>query len=377
MGGKKITIKDIARLTNVSQTTVSLVMNNKRGVGKETRQRVLSVAKAMNYTPNILARSLVTNRSNSIAFIITTMKNSVFDDIASGIENVMRQRGFLISIMTTNADEVQESNVIDAIGAHGFDGVITAATLLDNQNHQKLSNLGIPVIWLLRRHFDLGDDEEYAIINSVKSGYLAAEHLIRLGHKRIGIINGPDNTSTAIERFEGTINAFKDYNISLSKDLVFQGNYLRESGYNTTLRLLELDPGKRPTAICAGNDDMVLGAFDAIVDKGLSVPEDIALLGAGNVDATTFRMMNISTVSQQNMELGKLSAQRLADKIEKKRGLTKPFHLVLQPELIIRDSCGFSLKKKYLLEKVRRPFYEYADVSPNMIFRLGPRFTET
>ena len=339
-------------MTKVSSATVSLVINHKPGVGKDTRERVLGVARALNFTPNILARSLVTQRSNSIAMLITTMQNSVFTDIATGVHQILQKRGYLLSIIPTNADEALEANAIESIRARGFDGVITLATLLNNDNSKKLADFGLPVIWVLRRYLNR-DDMDYVGIDNVKGAYLAVEHLIRLRHKRIAVIRGPVNTSTGLERLEGALRAFRDYGLIVSDELIQQGDYLRRSGYDSTLRLLDLDAGRRPTAIFAANDDMAFGALDALIDRGLKVPGDVALVGAGNVEATSFRTLKMTTVSQQNTDMGRRAAKRIVDRIEKKRGVKKKFQVELEPELIVRESCGFYLAKKYLVTQAK------------------------
>lgn len=346
MNDKRITIKDIARLTKVSSATVSLVINNKPGVGKETRERVLSVATALNFTPNIVARSLVTQRSNSIAMMITTLQNSVFSDIAAGVHGMLRDHGYLLSIIPTSADEKLEANEIEAIRARGYDGVITSATLLNNENAKKLASIDLPVVWVLRRYLD-ENAIDYVGTDDVKMAYLATEHLIRLGHRNIGIIKGPPNTSTGLERLDGALKAFQDYGIIVSDDLIQPGDYLRQSGHEAAEKLLRLPSEKKPTAIFAVNDDMAFGAFDALIDMGLSVPADVALVGAGNVEATSFRALKMTTVSQQNTEMGRMAAKRLIDRIENPENLRQPFHVTLEPELIIRESCGFHLVKQY------------------------------
>lgn len=356
MANKRVTIKDIARLTKVSSATVSLVINNKPGVGQETRERVLRVAKALNFTPNIVARSLVTQRSNSIAMLITTLENSVFSDIATGIHETLQQRGYLLSIIPTNADEIVEADGIEAVCARGFDGVITSATLLNNENAKKLMDIDLPVVWVLRRYLD-DVSMDYVGTDNVKMAYLATEHLIRLGHRNIGLIKGPQNTSTGVERLDGAMKAFQDYGMIIPDNLIQPGDYLRQSGYEATENLLRLPPDKRPTAIFAVNDDMACGAFDALIDRGMSVPDDVALVGAGNVEFTSFRALKMTTVSQQNLEMGRLAAKRLIDRIANPEGPHQPFHVTLEPELIVRESCGFHLAGRYSVKKAKNRYF--------------------
>ncbi len=352
MTEKKITLKDIAKLVNLSPSTVSLAINNKPGLRKDTRERILRVAQALNFTPNIAARSLVTQRSNSISLLITTMRDSVFSSIADGANKVLRENGYLLSIMPTEADENLEAREIRAISARGFDGVITCASLLDNDNSKKLAHLGIPVVWVLRRCFN-PFEVDCVGVNNRKGAYIAVEHLLRLGHKKIGIINGPRNTATGTERFEGALQAFKNYRLILSDELIQEGDFLRKSGYEATNMFLRLKVREQPTAIFAANDDMAIGALNALVDSGLRVPKDIALIGFGDIAAASIRLLNITTIAQHPYEMGRLAAKRLVDRIEKKGNYEKPFRVILEPELIIRESCGFNLVKRYTIKKAK------------------------
>jgi LacI family transcriptional regulator len=349
---KNITLKDIAKLVNLSPSTVSLAINNKPGLSKDTRERIRRVAQALNFTPNIAARSLVTQRSNSVSLLITTMKDSVFSSIADGANKVLREKGYLLSIMATEADENLEAREIRAIRARGFDGVITCSSLLDNDNSKKLADLGIPVIWVLRRCFN-PFEVDCVGVNNRKGAYIAVEHLIRLGHKKIGMINGPRNTATGAERLEGALKAFNDYRLILPDELIRAGNFLRKSGYEAANLFLKMKVRAQPTAIFAANDDMAIGALNALVDNGLRVPKDIALVGFGDIAAASIRLLNITTIAQHPYEMGRIAAKRLVECIEKKGNYKKPFRMILEPELIIRESCGFKRVKNYLIKKAK------------------------
>lgn len=343
-----VTIKDVASLAGVSPSTVSLVMNNMPGVHEETRYRVRKIAEVLKYQPNLVARSLVKGRSYAIAMLITSTLNPIFPEMAAGIEEVLRKRGYSLSIISTHGDLKLEATEIEKIRARGIDGIIASDARIDSENLKQLAKSGYPVVSILRRVPGC-DELDFVVVDCTKGSYLAAEHLIRLGHQRIGMINGPTNTSTGLERAEGAIKAFGDYGLSMAADLVQQGDFFQESGYVAMSRFLEFSPARRPTAIFAGNDEMALGAFETIWDAGLRVPGDIALVGFNNVATTALRSIEITTVSQKKREMGRLGAKRLIDKIEKNRGYKKPCNVVLEPQLIIRKSCGFSSSSEYVL----------------------------
>lgn len=343
-----VTIKDIARIAKVSPSTVSLVMNNKPGIHQETRYRVHKIAQALNYRPNLVARSLVKGRSHAIAMLITSTLNPIFPEMAAGMDEVLRKHGYSLSIISTHGNEEVEAFEIDKIRARGIDGIITSDALLHDENVKELVKSGYPVVSILRRVYEC-EELDFVVVDGVKGGYLAAEHLIRLGHTRIGLIKGPLDTSTGMERAEGAIKAFQDYGLPVEDELVHQGDFFKDSGYVGTRQFLMLNPQRRPTAIFAGNDEMALGAFEAIWEAGLKVPQDIALVGFNNVATTALRSIEITTVSQNKQEMGRLGAKRLIDKIEKNRGYKKLCHIVLEPRLVVRKSCGFSAASGYLL----------------------------
>lgn len=344
----EVTIKEVARIAKVSPATVSLVMNNKPGVREETRYRVNKIAEALHYRPNLVARSLVKGRSHTIAFLITSALNPIFPEMADGMEAALRRHGYSLSIISTHGDKKLEAMEIDGIRARGIDGIITSDALIESENLVKLVKSGFPVVSILRRVYGC-QEIDYVIVDGFKGGYLAAEHLIRLGHSRIGIIRGPLTTSTGIERVAGAEKALEDYGLAVRNDLVYQGDYFKESGYLGTKKFLGLNSKRRPTAIYAANDEMALGAFEAAWDSGLKVPDDIALVGFNNVATTALRSIEITTISQSKREIGRLGVQRLINKIERKRGYKKPYQVVLEPRLIVRKSCGFSSSSGYVM----------------------------
>lgn len=349
---KRVTIKDVARVANVSPSTVSFVLNKRPGIPKETRYRVLRVARELNYTPNLVARSLVKGQSNTVAMMITNMRNPIFPEISHGVEEILRKNNYILNIMSTYDDPELEAKEIETTRARGVDGILMSAALIDSENIKSLVEAGFPIVSVLRRVYNC-DNLDYVNVDNVKGGYLAAEHLIRLGHKRIGIIKGPLKNSTAIERFQGSSQAFKDYGLSLIDDLMHEGDYFKMSGYIAANELLHIPKNKRPTAIFVSNDDMALGALEAVMDMGLKIPEDVALVGFNDVETAALPSIALTTISLNAYEMGRLGAQRLIDKIEEKRGYKKKFQVVLEPELIIRKSCGFS-SSKYSIKKNRK-----------------------
>jgi LacI family transcriptional regulator len=296
----------------------------------------------------MVARTLVKRRSASVVLLVQSLLAQVCAEIAAAIEGVSRRRGYSLYVVTTMNDAKLERNEIESSLARGVDGIVTAATLATSHRLIELAQGGFPVVFVLRRPFG-SSDLDYVVVNDVKGGYLAAEHLIRLGHRRIGLIRGPANTSTGIERFEGAMRAFGDYGVPALDDLMNAGDYFAASGYQAASRMLHLPKGRRPTALFAFNDDMAIGAMECALQQGMRVPEDLAIVGFDNSETTRLRPIQITTISQEAYEMGQMGIRRLLQKIEKKRGCGRPYQKVLDPTLIIRKSCGFHHKERYEL----------------------------
>lgn len=353
--GRPLTIKDIAHLAGVSTSTVSLVLNNKPGVAEKTKTKVLRIAHEMGFSPNMVARSLVQRRSRTVGMIIPNVSNSLFPEMALEVDKVVRNHGYFLSLISTYDDPHLEAMELENIKARGLDGIITSSALLGTNNISLLVNRGFPVVCALRRVYDC-PQLDYVIADAVKGGYLATEHLIRLGHKKVAVLRGPDNISASRERFEGALLAAHNYNVALAEDLMTEGPFLQERGYDDTKRLLAAGADRRPTAIFATNDDLALGALDAIIDAGLQVGQDVAVVGFNNIRSTALRSVSITTICQRSDEMGRLAALHLIKRLENRDHDFKPYHKVLEPELVVRNSCGSRLQG-YVMDQLPSPLF--------------------
>jgi LacI family transcriptional regulator len=182
---------------------------------------------------------------------------------------------------------------------------------------------------------------DYVGIDNIQGGFLAVEHLIRLGHQRIGIIGGSSESSVGFERLEGGKKALAIYGLKQIDDYFLEGDFLKESGYRGGMKFTKMaDP---PAAIFATNDYMALGAYQAVVEEGLKVPEEMAIVGFNDIEFTAIKGVELTTIGQKKYEMGTLSVETLVERIEgRKPGPSR--EIILKPELIIRKTCGFYLK---------------------------------
>ncbi len=348
---KKTTIKDIARRANVSHTTVSRALNNKSRIKSETKEKILSIAKQLNYRPDFIARSLVMKRTKTLGLVITTIANPFYTELSQGIETMAINLGYNIILCSTNYELSAEKKYIDMLESKGVDGIIFTSAHMGDPNIIGLAEEGFPIILVNRRtyHSSVREKVDYIGVDNIRGGFLAVEHLIKLGHERIGVIGGSSESSVGYERLEGGKKALATYGLEVIGDYFLEGDFLRGSGYQGGKRFLEMD--KPPTAIFATNDYMALGTYQAIMEAGIKVPEEIALIGFNDIEFTSMKGIELTTIGQKKYEMGALAVKTLVERIEGRKS-GPPEEIILDPELIIRKTCGFRLKG-YQIESKR------------------------
>ena len=340
---KKITIKDIGRMANVSHTTVSRALNNKSRIRNETKEKILSIARDLNYQPNFIARSLVMKRTRTLGLVITTIANPFYIELAQGIETTARGLGYNIILCSTHSDISIEKQYIDMLRSKGVDGIIFTSAHMGDPNIIELAEEEYPIILVNRRtyHPIVMEKVDYVGVDNILGGFLAVEHLIKLGHKRIGVIGGSSESSVGFERLEGGKKALTTSGLEVIRDYFLEGDFLKGSGYQGGKKFLKMDVP--PTAIFATNDYMALGTYQAILEEGIKVPEEIALIGFNDIEFTSMKGIELTTIGQKKYEMGSLAVKTLVEKVEGgKLGPSKK--IILEPELIIRKTCGFHLR---------------------------------
>jgi LacI family transcriptional regulator/LacI family purine nucleotide synthesis repressor len=327
-----ITINDIAKLAKVSKATVSKVINNYPGVKDETKENVLNVMKKHNYWPNSIARSLSTNRSFTIGiFEPIRLNNFFFRDVLEGIEEVLGEEGYDILYFTNKLweDSWVKFSFKEKCMNRGVDGVLMMG--FGNVNLSQfdgLLNSDIPTVFI---DLDLvGSNTSYVTSNNTEGAQTAVRYLAGLGHKKIAMIKGPNGFKLANDRFLGYQKTLHEFNLEYNPEWVFSGEYTIETGYKAMLRLLEMD--RQPTAIFA-EDIFAIGAIKALRDNNLDVPGDYSIIGFDNIELG--RHYELTTISQDQIGLGKAASRLLLDIINKKNFVP----IILPTKLIERNTC--------------------------------------
>ncbi|AXI00146.1 LacI family transcriptional regulator [Sporosarcina sp. PTS2304] len=335
-----VNIFDVAKLANVSIATVSRVTSNKEGVNEKTRASVIEAMDKLGYRPNTAARTLRMAKSNIIIVLMLNIKNSFYSEYIRGLEEVARESGYFLLIGSTNGDKEKENNYLELIQDSRVDGVIlTTAGIMDEKAVQKI-NENSPTV--LTFDYVLDPHIPSISIDNESASRKITNHLISLGHERIAHITGHMERIQSQTRLNGYKQALSQHNLEINESLIQEGGYLFEDGYRAASKLLSFD--QPPTAIYGGNDSLAIGALKAIHEAGLRVPEDVALVGFDDLDIAHYTTPSLTTIHQPRYEIGKRAMTLLLQKINKET-ISKS-HIILEDELIIRESCGHKLTMK-------------------------------
>ncbi len=332
------TLKDVARAAGVSKSTVSRVFNNSDKVKPETRAAVRKAAKELNYKRSRVARRLrVENgQANMIGLVIPDIQNPFFADITRGVEDVSRENDIALILSNSDEDLQRQRLALDTLRTESVDGVIVPPVEEDDEHVQALVETGIPVVCVDRTLRGVRVDTITS--DNFEGAYDAMRHLIELGHRRIGFVGGISRISTTHERRRAYEAALMDHDIPVDPALVREGDSRLESGRQLTSELLDLD--EPPTATFTGNNLMTLGAFVALNEHGIRIPDDMAVVGYDDVPWASALNPPPTVVGQPGYEMGKRAAEMLLQRIT--RPDQTPTTVTLQHRLIVRQSCGAS-----------------------------------
>jgi len=333
-------MKRIAGELGVSITTVSKVLNNREDIGDETRARVLAKVAELGYQPNAVARSLTLRRTHTLGVVIPDLMHSFFVEIVAGIETVASARGYGILLCSSSEDAVKERQELDMLRQRQVDGVVLgSANAAGNTDLlQRFTSLGLGLVMIDRDdHPDVRCDR--VVTDDHEVGRLATAHLIERGRKAIAHITGT-SVVHAKRRADGYRAALRSAGIKGKVEWMVRGGFKEADGHRAMTRLLALRP--RVDAVFAANDPSAIGAMKAIWDAGLRVPEDIAVVGAGDIALGDLLRVPLTTVSWSREEQGKAAAELLLERVEADPSVkpARPRRVVIPPKLVARRSSG-------------------------------------
>ncbi|WP_227765482.1 LacI family DNA-binding transcriptional regulator [Zhaonella formicivorans] len=328
-------IKQIAEKAGVSIATVSRAINQPHLVRPSTREKVLKIVREMNYAPNPIAQGLLTGRTNTIALVVPTLRNPYFGQLAEGAESVLAGNGYNLTISSSYESISRQESIIENILKRRVDGLILAGSGAFQEGYEKaLNKIKIPIAAI---EYIPGQDTFNCIyVDDITGVRMAIEHLIHQGHKRIGVIPGNPKMLVTIRRLKAIKNILAEYDLELDKKLICHGSYdSLESGRLAMTEILAAE--KVPTAVFAFNDIMAIGAMKCAQDRGLKIPEDVAIVGFDDIPMSEYTTPGLTTLRAPNFQIGKTAATILLEQINNP---TAPIRKVLLPvELVLRGSC--------------------------------------
>jgi LacI family transcriptional regulator len=323
MDTKKITIKDVARQSGVSISTVSQILNgNEDRFSTLTVKKVLKAKEDLNYEPDYFARRMIMKKSKTIGVLVPDITNPFFSELIRGIENIFYQKGFITMLCNADLDQEKEDVYLAELSRRGVDGFIIASSMISNESiNATLTAKGHPFIVLDQKKADGISDA--VLTDDFSGGVQAAQHLKDLGHQKIAIVMPVDAPENVRGRLAGVRSVYEDSQID-----VIDAKLSKIGGREAVSTILESDA----TGIFAVNDEIALGIYLGLAEAGKKIPDDYSVIGYDNIDMCEYMVPKLTTIAQPIFELGQTTANMLLERIEtpdkKWEERTLPVHLV-------------------------------------------------
>ncbi|MEA4907759.1 MAG: LacI family transcriptional regulator [Chloroflexi bacterium] len=330
----RATLSDVARIAGVTMMTVSRVINNKPGVSAEMRQKILDIAREIDYRPNQIARGLATNQTTTVGLVVPDNTNPFFAQIARGVEDHAYERGYNIFLINTAEDTTRELRALDSLWEKDVDGLILCSSRLPNSRLEKQIERFSATV-LLNRELKTPMPGTITInLNDQNTAHLAVSHFLSSGRRCIAHISGPSNSNSAQKRLEGFKAALKAANLPYDASLVESSPPDTESGHTAAGNLLAAHP--EIDAIFAFNDLVAMGALQYCLEIGKQVPQDIAIMGVDDIPLASIVRPKLTTLHFNQNYIGRLAMRTLLEIVA---GEASPASIRIEPELYVRESA--------------------------------------
>ncbi len=329
--------RDIAKLAGVSSATISRVINEDPSVSPKTYERVMQVIRKHGYVQNAMARNLRMNSTKTIGYLVPDIKNPFFPSLLSGFQEMCFKKGYDIIFENTADDFEKEKKAIDTLMRYRVDGLLAVFVNADKAI-ERFGNIGIPMV-LIDRKATIKQEHDYLLIDNVDGIKQIVKYLASLGHKDIALLYGPKEITPGIERYNGFLAAMQEQGLAVKEEYLLPGRFVEKCSYEATKKLLALE--KRPTALIAGNNLSCIGAYEALKDSGVKIPQDISLVGFDDFVLAAHLNPPITVVKRPTTEMGRIAAEMLLERIDKGNTSRKivPRTIIVPTELCIRESC--------------------------------------
>ena len=332
----RLTMRDVARLAGVSTSTVSAVINNTVAVSPRRKSRVLDAMAALDYQPDAIARSLKTGKSNAIGIIVPDITNAFYPEVIRGAEEAAQAAGYSVLLCDSNEASAVEERHLSALFSRRVDGVLLACCA-NSRAHELIARRHVPVVFIDR--LPPSTAVNTVCSDNVRAGQLAAEHLISLGHKRIGMLAGHLDLSPHHDRLEGFRKAMQEAHLPILDEYLISGNVQVEDGVQAGHLLLDL--AVPPTAIMASNNKLLLGVLQAVDERKMSIPQDLSVLGFDDYLWNNHFNPTLTAVAQHSHEIGKRAFELLLQLLlQPGDAVPSPIRVRIPTELRLRNSTA-------------------------------------
>lgn len=307
-----VTMEDVAREAGVSINTVSRALNNKPDINDQTKERILRIADHLGYRPNRLAQGLRAEKTGTLGLIVADIANPFFSTLVKGVEATAKERGYTLLVKDSDETYEKEEEAIHTMIAEQVDGLLISPVQTQKGSIKELMSASLPFVLLGRYFPDM--DVDYVVTDDVQGGYKATNHLFNQGYERVALLNGPVHVSSAKARLQGYRKAYRESDLSLQDDLIFEGAVTLEDGYNYMTNLL--DQREVVDAVFVYSDLVGFGVYQKLLEVGLKIPEDIAIVGYDDTPLTGCLEVPFTTVRIPKKKLGSKALQCLVNKID-------------------------------------------------------------
>lgn len=337
MRRQEISIEDIARTAGVSHTTVSRALRDSPLISVEVRERIHLLARQMGYTPNAIARSLQTQRTNTIGLVVTSIDDPFFSDVARGVEEIARSANFSVVLSTTHNDPDQEMAVIETFHQRRVDGILVASSRLSDIHRERLDSIQVPTVLINRQAESQHKMLHWVAVDDRKGAMLAVEHLLQLGHRSIGYIGVGSRPKSNRQRLEGYQKALAASGVLPQPEWVVlasdgEASHEEDAAIGETLLPALLAAGV--TAVFCYNDMVAIGALQACRKRGMTVPQELSIIGFDDIKMADYVTPTLTTIHQPKVRLGQLAMEMLLDLLNSRSVRNH----VLSPTLKVRAS---------------------------------------
>lgn len=335
MAHRAVTIKDIAKMLNVSVSTVSRALRDTYDVNKETREKILALASELNYKPNFNATGLAQGSTHNIGVILPFITNYYFSTVITGIQEIAYDNNYNIVLYVTNDSAERELAIIDNLTISSLDGLlVSVSSNSDANNHfQEIVDEGMPIVFFDRVASNI--EASRVMQDDFNGAFEAVDHLVENGYTKIAHIAGPKGLDFTQKRLQGYLAALEKNNLAVHEEWIIYSGFSQECGEADTYALLECP--EKPDAIFAVNDRKAIGAMIALKNRKIVIGKEIGVIGFTNDPISNIISPSLTTIAEPAFEIGKTSCELLLKHLRKKH--FPPQEVILPGKLIVRESC--------------------------------------